>query len=400
MVFNYAAIAAVSPIPFKPLGQDEIDRFDVFALGDQQHMQHITHSNQHLPTGFSSWDTMGTKSFLSPPSAVALEKNKIEVFALGTDSHMYWYSWSGGSWSDDNNWKDLGGHDFQSQPCTVGLGTKHWFVFALDGSNQVAYMEGNGGTPSSWKTLSSTSSLTPSFVSPPVALALRENKQTQENQQMEVFVLGKNGQVYRRSWQQPTGWSPAWEDLGGPLVCPPCAVVRDDQKGAFELFGLKADRHIYQKSWDGQQWLTDWNGPLSGVMDSSPSGVSLGPDHYITTVLQKVPGEPNAPAQVGHAVMSGTFALPHSSTATPTAWELMGYVFPGTSIQFVSPPCTLGRSTFRLDVFILGSDYHMYYHTWDGILWQPKQHTWLPLGGQFLIPEVMGSRLFSGVASS
>ncbi len=111
------------------------DEILVFARGTDQALW-----NRGFVNGsWREWTSLG-HILASPPHAVVAAKETLAVFALGTDSAI-WYTMGG-------EWHSLGG-TFSSAPYAVADG-QNIHVFAADANSALAWRKWNG---SAWKQL-------------------------------------------------------------------------------------------------------------------------------------------------------------------------------------------------------------------------------------------------------
>lgn len=153
-----------------------------------------------LSTGvWSGWQSLGHR-LCSPPFAVTWRKETFAVFALGTDSAI-WYTMG-------SEWKSLGG-TFATAPCAVST-FRHVHVFAADAQRALQHRAWDGSSWSDWESLGGI------VMSPPTA----------NNQQelIHVFGLGTDSAIWRRRWVGDS-WSD-WHSLGRAYLAPPGAIGR------------------------------------------------------------------------------------------------------------------------------------------------------------------------------
>ena len=94
----------------------------------------------------------------------------------------------------------------------------------------------------------SWTSLGGAFTSPPAVVSWAPNR-------LDIFALGDDRAMYQKTWDG-SQWLPShdgWTSLGGAFTSPPAAVSWAPNR--LDIFGLGDDRAMYQKTWDGSQWL-------------------------------------------------------------------------------------------------------------------------------------------------
>src|ERR1700743_3579982 len=74
---------------------------------------------------WSGWENLGG-AIVSGPAVSSWSANRLDVFAPGTDNHMWHKWWNGSSWS---GWEDLGGVILGS-PAAVSWGPNRIDTFA------------------------------------------------------------------------------------------------------------------------------------------------------------------------------------------------------------------------------------------------------------------------------
>jgi hypothetical protein len=155
-----------------------------------------------------------------------------------------------------------------------------------------------------------------------------------------------------------------WQWLGGEFTSPP--AVDSWAPNRLDILGLGNDRSMFQKTWDGSQWLpspADWQW-LGGSFSSPPAVVSWGPNRLDLFGV----GDDKA---MYHKAWDGTRWWPSAD-----GWEWLGGVF-------TSPPTAVSWAPGRLDIFGLGQDRSLFQKTWDGTQWLPSTEDWQWLGGTF-----------------
>ena len=173
------------------------DEILVFARGTDQALW-----NRGFVNGsWREWTSLG-HILASPPHAVVAAKETLAVFALGTDSAI-WYTMGG-------EWHSLGG-TFSSAPYAVADG-QNIHVFAADANSALAWRKWNGSAWSSWQSLGGILMSAPIADCPAHGLPY-------------VFTLGTDSGVWRKRSSGGTEWFD-WESLGTGLLSLPATTVR------------------------------------------------------------------------------------------------------------------------------------------------------------------------------
>jgi hypothetical protein len=174
------------------------DEILVFARGTDQALWERAFVNG----SWGVWTYLG-HILASPPHAVVAGKEGPYVFALGTDSAI-WYTMTG-------EWQSLGG-TFSSAPYAVAEGT-NILVFAADAQRALAWCKWDGSGWTSWQSLGGI------LMSPPIANCPAGGGLPY------VFTLGTDSGVWRiRSSGEPNWYD--WESLGIGLLSLPATTTR------------------------------------------------------------------------------------------------------------------------------------------------------------------------------
>ena len=265
------------------------------------------------------------------PHAVCWGKNRIDIFARGTDNALYHKWWDGNQWG---GWESLGGV-ITSDPVAVSWGPNRLDVFAkgTDGAMYHRWWDGNhwGG----WESLGGviTSNIT--------AVSWGVNR-------LDLFARGTDGAMYHK-WWDGSHWG-GWESLGGIITSDPVAVSWGPNR--LDVFAKGTDGAMYHRWWDGNHW-GGWES-LGGIITSNISAVSWGANRLDLFAR----GTDNA---MYHKWWDGS----HWG-----GWESLG----GIITTDPSAVCWGGN---RIDIFARGTDNAMYHKWWDGSHWGG----WESLGG-------------------
>jgi hypothetical protein len=199
-----------SPPVAVALGQN---RLDIFGLGLDYALYHKVHAPT-APVGKQwspNWENLGG-NFTSTPVVVSTADNRMDLFGLGPDQGMLHRAWHGsamggtsplpdpGKWSD---WDELGG-GFTSLPAVLPTGSGAFDIFARGLDFMVYYTTWTPGTPAVWQLLGGGLLGEPSAASAPAAVRVRYGT--------FVFVAGANGAIWYALFDGKV-WKP-WVSLG------------------------------------------------------------------------------------------------------------------------------------------------------------------------------------------
>ncbi len=330
------------------------NRLDAFALGTDSALYHKWWDCAAWgpsPTGF---EHMGGK-ILSDPEAVSWSSNRLDLFVLGTDRALYHKWWDGSSWGPSlTGFEKMGGKIIR-QPKAVSWGPDRLDVFVL-GTDSALYHKWWDG--SSWgPSLTGYEKMGGKIISDPEAVAWGANR-------LDIFVLGTNSALYHK-WWDGSSWGPSltgYEYMGGKIIRQPKAVAWGTDR--LDIFVLGTDSALYHKWWDGSSWgpsLTAFE-HMGGKIISDPEVVSWGPHRLDIFVV-------------------GTDSALYHKWWDGSSWgpSLTGYENLGGKI--VGQPHAVAWGSNRLDIFALGTDSAMYHKWWDGSAWRPSMTGWEKLGG-------------------
>lgn len=219
--------------------------------------------------GWYGWENLG--GYLAgPPKSVTWGKDHTSVFCKGEDGQA-WHRQYGGkegkspAWGD---WEPLGGSlDSEPAACAWG-GRMDMFVKGSDGAcwwkTYKDWGKGKGSTPTPPKgNQTSTAKVPPQpsttakppTTTPPATTLPKwgewENlggdmkdgvapEVVEVDGNMEVYITGKDDQLYRKTWDSETDeWSEGWEAMGGNMDSKPSAVMWDE--GKVDVYGKGSD---------------------------------------------------------------------------------------------------------------------------------------------------------------
>jgi hypothetical protein len=282
------------------------------------------------PASWSGWESLGG-IIESPPRVVSWAPNRLDAFAIGTDSALWHRWWDGSAWG---GWESLGGI-IVSPPEVVSWGTNRLDIFALGTDHALWHRWWNGSAWGGWESLGGT------LTSAPCAVSWAPNR-------IDVFALGTDHALWHR-WWDGASWG-GWESLGGILTSPPKAVAWGPNR--LDVFALGIDHALWHRWWDGSSW-GGWES-LGGTLNSPPEVVSWDEDRLDIFAV-------GTDSALWHRWWNGS---------SWGGWESLGGILE-------SPPRAVAWSTNRLDIFVVGTDSALWHRWWNGSSWGG----WESLGG-------------------
>jgi hypothetical protein len=151
-------------------------------------------------------------TIIYPTAVYQTAEDRLVVFVVGVDGHLYDKSWSGKAWV----WEDQGTPPGTTVACTVG-----------------------------------------SIYQPTL-------------DRLVVFVLGTNGHLYDKYWNRKA-W--IWEDQGTPststivAAAGTASVIYQPTLDRIVVFVIADDGHLYDKYSDGKAWVWQDQGLPGGTQD-------------------------------------------------------------------------------------------------------------------------------------
>jgi hypothetical protein len=180
-----------------------LNRIDVFGLGKDYAVLHISYdSSSH---SWSAWENLGG-NFTSTPVAASTGSNRIDLFGLGVDQGMLNRAWNGSSWTD---WEELGGA-FTSLPAILPGGSG-FDIFARGLDYMVYHQSWLPGSAGEWRLLGGPLLGAPVAASAPAAIRDPQS-QTLGGDRKFVFVTGADGAIWYITFDGKV-WKP-WTSLG------------------------------------------------------------------------------------------------------------------------------------------------------------------------------------------
>lgn len=147
---------------------------------------------------------------------------------------------------------------------------------------------------------------------------------------LDVFRLGRDGELQQRTWQQP-GWD-TWHDLGGDLASSPAATWWRKQ---LWVFALGAEGTLVQRRWS----------PTSGWDPWTDTGMRITAAPGVTAYEQRL--------DVVVRTTTGSVAIRTLKGSTWTRWKDLGG-------QISAPPAVVRTADQRVDVFVRGTTGHLH----------------------------------------
>jgi hypothetical protein len=290
------------------------------------------------PAGWGGWESLGG-ILETEPVVVSWAPDRLDGFAVGTDSALWHRWWDGSSWG---GWESLGGV-LQSQPTVVSWGPNRLDVFAVGSDSALWHRWWDGSSWGGWESLGGL------LESEPVAVSWAPNR-------IDVFALGTDHALWHR-WWDGSSWG-GWESLGGILMGTPTAVAWDTDR--LDIFGVGTDRALWHRWWDGSSW-GGWES-LGGILTGAPTVISWNRNRLDVFAT-------GTDSACWHRWWDGS---------SWGGWESLGGI--------CGPITATSWAPNRLDLFTVGTDSAVYHQTWDGSTWSG----W----------EDRGGTVVSGVAAS
>ncbi|MEG2539289.1 MAG: sialidase [Clostridium sp.] len=223
------------------------NRIDVFARGTDKAMWHKWWNGR-----WSGWENL-SGVLESAPAACSFSYNRIDTFVRGTDDAMYHKWWNGDRWS---SWESLGG-SLTSAPAACSFSYNRIDTFVRGTDNAMWHKWWDGEKWSTWESLGGK------LTSAPAACSFGPNR-------IDTFVRGTDNAMWHK-WWDGSNWS-GWESLGGRLTSAPCATSTEPNK--IDCFARGENNQLIWKRWDGYRW-SPWES-LGGFLKSGPTACSWG----------------------------------------------------------------------------------------------------------------------------
>jgi hypothetical protein len=270
-VFEHLGGTFASPPAAVALGAD---RLEVFGLGTDYALYHKSYNAQADAMGnhwSAAWENLGG-DLTSTPVAVSTAANRVDVFALGPDQGMLQRTRTGTAWSA---WKELGGC-FTSAPAVLPSGPGTFDIFARGPDFLIYRSTLTAAGISDWAALGGSLLREPIAASAPAAVRVHS--------EMYVFVVAADWAIWFTRFDG-TVWKP-WSSLDGTFVSEPVAIAlfpQIDQTGTssrrIDVFGVQAGDHVLLHNWLDLSGFHDqgWHG---WVDDSDGTTEALAKGRY------------------------------------------------------------------------------------------------------------------------
>jgi Papain family cysteine protease/Repeat of unknown function (DUF346) len=232
------------------------NRLDVFAKGTDNHMWHRWWDG----SAWRGWEDLGGV-IDDAPAAVSWGPNRIDTFVRGMDNALYHKWWDGISWK---GWERLGGN-ITSGPAVASWAANRLDVFAKGDDNAMWHLWWDGSAWRGWENLGG------GIDGNPAAVSWGPNR-------IDTFVRGLDNALYHK-WWDGHAWS-GWENLGGNITSGP--AVASWAANRLDVFAKGDDNHMWHRWWDGSAWR-GWE-DLGGGIDDNPAAVSWGANRIDTFV--------------------------------------------------------------------------------------------------------------------
>jgi hypothetical protein len=272
---------------------------------------------------WSGWEDLGGV-ITSGVGAASWAANRLDCFAKGTDNHMWHKWWNGTAWS---GWEDLGGV-IDGTPAAVSWGPNRIDCFVRGMDNHMWHKWWSGGAWHGWEDLGGI------ILSSPSVASWGANR-------LDCFARGMNGHMWHKWWNG--AWS-AWEDLGGVIDGRPTAVSWGPNR--IDCFARGMDNHMWHKWWNG-----GWSGweNLGGTLTAGPGASSRGVNRLDTFAK----GGDNS---LWYKWIDASVV--HHHAGTWSGWHKLGGIFD-------DEPGAVSWGPDRIDVFVRGTNNHMYHRWWS-----------------------------------
>jgi hypothetical protein len=233
------AVSAVSRAPGR------IDAFGVGLDGGLWHAAGGPTEGGAGPVDETTWAALEGLGggVLGAPSVASWGPDRLDVFVRGTDNTLSQMWWDG-AW---HAWSALGGV-LTAEPVVVAAQSNQLDIFVLGTQGAFCWLGWRGA----WLPWSCPSNGT-TFESVPAPFVAGPNR-------TDVVVVAGNDHAYHKALVGTT-WSPAWDDLGGPLNGAP--QVASFAAGDASVVGLGLDSQMYAANWSTA--APAWTGNMSWI---------------------------------------------------------------------------------------------------------------------------------------
>ena len=189
---------------------DKYGNQHVFATGTDGAVYNIRNATTGADGKQGSWNFYnigGTILTKTPAVTYFAGSNVYDVYATGTNGHLYVKEYSGGNW--DGSWTDLGDHNFTSGVSAMVDGYGHQHVFAVNDSHAIVNVrntiDGSDGDNGSW----SYDSIDGTILTGTPKLQYLPGSNV-----YNVWAAGTDGELYHKAYDGNSWW-PSYHDFSG-----------------------------------------------------------------------------------------------------------------------------------------------------------------------------------------
>ena len=291
-----------SPPAAVAIGLNQLEVFGVGADNALWHKSYLDHEG--VGSWSAEWEILGG-DLTSTPVVVSTTEDRLDIFVLGPDQGMLHRRRTGGAWSA---WEELGGC-FTSAPVVLPVGRDTFDIFARGPDYLIYHSRLTAAGLSDWAALGGGLLREPIAASAPAAVRMRG--------ELYVFVVAEDLAIWFTQFDGKV-WKP-WSSLGGRFVSEPVAIalfpeIDEAQTGAgrIDVFGVRSGDHVLLHNWLEQGSLGQ--GPAeqsSAEQGSAEQGLGnqgwrgwiadsdvqadMQPGHYMTTPGISAPDPATAP---------------------------------------------------------------------------------------------------------
>ena len=354
-----AAFDATSSIPSSsgPVAAWAANRLDVFAVGTNSALYHKWWNGSAWGPSLTGYEAMGGV-IQGSPEIVSWGANRLDAFVVGTNSALYHKWWNGSAWGPSlTGYENMGG-TILGHPRAVSWGPNRLDVFVVGTNSALHHKWWNG---SAWgPSLTGYENMGGTILGSPEVVSWGANR-------LDVFVVGTDSALYHK-WWNGSAWGPSltgYEYMGGTIQGQPRVVSWGPNR--LDVFVVGMDSALYHKWWNGTAWgpsLTGWE-KMGGTIQGSPEAVAWGPNRLDVFVV-------------------GTDSALYHKWWNGSAWgpSLTGYENMGGTI--VGQPRAVAWGPNRLDVFVVGTNSALYHKWWNGSAWGPSLTGYEAQGGTII----------------
>jgi len=335
------------------------NRLDIFTPGNDGNIWHTSWDPVMWQGWEGEWDSLGGPpgGYTGELSAVSWGPNRLDLFTIGKDQHVWHNSWDGGNW--EAAWDDRGAPaaGIVSGLSAVSYGVNRLDVFAGGSDGHIWHTSWYGdGWQDEWDDRGA----------PPGPYFGDVSAVSWGFDRLDVFSLGEGG-IYHNAWDG-NRWQDVWDDRIPGLFIADWSVVSRGPN-LLDIFGRDIDGNVWHTSGDGNAWQ-DWDNrggpPLNppALIGDIPC-LSWGPNRLDVFGL----------GNDGH--IWHTSWDPEVWQGWQGAWDDRGMPAGGAFDDLSA----VSWGANRLDVFCLGDDGNVWHTAWDGNEWLGWDNQGAPPGG-------------------